>query len=253
MIVIIGAGLCALIFGRIPIWRGWTLREKFARAYGAALLILCLPVVLLYSTAVTLIWPESIIEEEVITKIADLVFLVIFLLVTAYPFKKWQEVSGGDISVSAKSPDAHWKTKVTTVVLLGTAALSCLLLFTMFRGCQALNKFEKTRKEGEQFGKTHQAEECFDKVMNEEDSELQVTEMIKRSMFLEACLETASGMPALCQKIGESDSATLEDPGQKIFKCRGNENKIKYCKLLLEDVREKCDEARKWEKKLSPR
>jgi hypothetical protein len=93
MIILILAGLFALIFGKIAVTRRLALHGKFARLFGVALIILAIPLAMLVSGVFSFLLPSALLENKVLIRILDLIILISAAVGLVYPFKRWQDRS----------------------------------------------------------------------------------------------------------------------------------------------------------------
>jgi len=93
MVIMLIAGLWALLVGKISVAPKLTLHGKYPRIYGVALLLSFLPLSIMIGALLFWILPESMEVNEILMKVLNLMMMVLIVVGVAYPFKVWQEKS----------------------------------------------------------------------------------------------------------------------------------------------------------------
>ncbi len=88
MLILIIAGLYALIVGKLTITKNLRLSGKNARIYGVLLLVLCIPYALFATLLLTLIVPASILANAIVARVIDLGVILIIAISLAVPFRE---------------------------------------------------------------------------------------------------------------------------------------------------------------------
>jgi len=87
MILLIIAGLFALIFGKIVITKKLRLTGKNARIYGGLLIALSIPYAIFMGILLGSLLPTSILENNYAKPIINLVLLLVIAIGLAIPFR----------------------------------------------------------------------------------------------------------------------------------------------------------------------
>jgi hypothetical protein len=88
MILLIIAGLYALIAGRITITKGLRLVGKNARIYGGVLIAISIPYLIFASILLSIILPANVLSNDYAKPIINLILLVIIAVGLAIPFRE---------------------------------------------------------------------------------------------------------------------------------------------------------------------
>ncbi len=90
MVLLIIAGLYALIAGQITIIKSLRLVGKNARIYGGILIAVSIPYSLFASILLSIILPASVLNNDYARPIINLILLVIIAVGLAIPFREKQ-------------------------------------------------------------------------------------------------------------------------------------------------------------------
>lgn len=90
MVLMMLAGLFALLAGRITISRKLSLSGRYARFYGIALLVAAIPTSIVLSVLAAVILPSSALESSTVSLIVSVIGVVAVVVGLAVPFQKWQ-------------------------------------------------------------------------------------------------------------------------------------------------------------------
>ena len=118
MLLLIVAGFVFLLFGRAQVSRNLSLRGKYARLFGLTLLIGAVPLARLVGVLATTLLPSSVLNNEILVMILNLILLIIIALGLAYPFKLWQ-----DRSTETQAPDKKRSTLKWVLIGYGSIIL----------------------------------------------------------------------------------------------------------------------------------
>lgn len=124
MLLMITIGLWALIAGRITLSPSIKLKGRHARVYGAFLILASIPSSIILTELFSVVLPQSILTNDVISKVLDIVVILVIVFFVAYPFKKWQEAaspSTASVSPNEKVSGIFTKRNVISLFVLVVA------------------------------------------------------------------------------------------------------------------------------------
>lgn len=91
MILMMLAGLYALIAGRIAVSRTLALKGRHARIYGVVLLVSAIPVSVALSVLVAAVLPAGVLANDTLALVINLAAVVAVVLGITVPFQRWQD------------------------------------------------------------------------------------------------------------------------------------------------------------------